>query len=188
MTAEKNARQELMEKIIGMELEMFLSVRASEPAACQEHPDTFKIMRWMAHSVLPGEVLMSYLNDLQEARRTDRNFMTEKYARMENKIPKMKESRLIDEIVQVESHWLRSLTEKYPLTFKGETAGFENYLACELETYSDRTLELYHQVILEAKTAKRNLVEERYNNLFEKLGYGSIEGREEQARRETSKD
>jgi len=188
MTTEKNARQELMEKIIEMELDMFLRVRASEPAACQEHPEAFRTMRWMAHSVLPLEVLLSYLNDLQEARRLDRNLMTEKYARMENKIPKIKESPLIDEIVQVESRWLGSLTEKYPLTFKGETAGFQNYLACELETYSDRTLEVYHQVILEAKTANRNLVEERYNNLFEKLGYGSIAGREEQARKETGKD
>jgi hypothetical protein len=41
---------------------------------------------------------------------------------------------------------------------------FRLYVTSELETYSDRTLELYYGAVREALRARRNLVEERYRN------------------------
>lgn len=182
MSAKGDPRARVLNQVIAMELEMFMAVRTSEPSACQEHPEAFRVMRWMTHSVLPEELLLSYLEDLEQAKRTSRNLMTEKYARMDDRIPKIKESPLIKDILDIETKWAAGLAQKYPLTFKVGSAGFKNYLSCELETFSDRTLELYHKVVTEAEREDRNLVEERYSNLFKRLGYGSIEGREQAAK------
>jgi hypothetical protein len=182
MSAKGDQGARVLDQVIALELKMFMAVRASEPSACQEHPEVFKVMRWMTHSVLSLEILKSYLIDLEEARAQGRNLMTEKYARMEDKIPRSKENDLIDEIVAIEMEWMRSLGNKYPLTFRGGNPGFRNYLSSELETYSDKTLDLYHEAVTEARSEGRNLAEERYDNLFRRLGYGSVEGREKAAR------
>jgi hypothetical protein len=175
-------RASVVDQVVAMELEMFMAVPTSEPSACQEHPEVFKVMRWMTHSVLSEEILQSYLDDLEAARAKGRNLMTEKYARMENKIPKSNKNERIDEIVGIEMEWIGSLKKKYPLTFKGGNPGFRNYLSSELETYSDKTLRLYHEAVTEARREGRNLAEERYDNLFRRLGYGSVGGREKAAR------
>ncbi len=39
---------------------------------------------------------------------------------------------------------------------------FRLYITSELETYSDQTLDLYYRAVLDARRARRNLVEERY--------------------------
>ena len=44
-------RKQLLEKIIAREAAMFIAVKASEPADCQEMLKTFYLMREMSHSV-----------------------------------------------------------------------------------------------------------------------------------------
>ena len=104
--------------------------------------------------------------------------MTEKYARMENKIPPLNDNDMIHEIVAIENEWMKEMHAKYPRTFEDKGAGFQNYFSCELETYSDRTLALFHKFVTSARDGYRNLVEERYTNLFKKMGYNSIYERE----------
>ena len=82
-------RKQLLEKIIAREAAMFIAVKASEPADCQEMLKTFYLMREMSHSVLAADTLTSYLQDLETAAAAGRNLMTEKYARMENLIPSL---------------------------------------------------------------------------------------------------
>ncbi|MFY9398109.1 MAG: DUF4125 family protein [Desulfomonilia bacterium] len=82
-----DARQDLIQLIIELELAMFRKVNARGNAPCQEMPETFRAMRWMAHSVLSEGTLSSYLDDLKTAAEAGRNLMTEKYARMDNFIP-----------------------------------------------------------------------------------------------------
>jgi hypothetical protein len=109
--------------------------------------------------------------------------MTEKYARMDNLIPPLKESPLIDDIVTIESRWMESLAEQYPLSFRGNARGFSRYLTAELETYSDATLEHYHRDVRKAEDDGRNLARERYLTLFTALGFESLDAVEENARK-----
>lgn len=127
----------------------------------------------MTHSVLSTETLESYLGDLNKAKVVSRNLLTEKYARMDNKIPPLKTNPTIDNVVKIEERWMKELSEKYPHTFKVGTS-FKAYLSSELETYSDKTLTLYFKDVSKAEKEGRNLAEERYTMLFKQTGYGSI--------------
>ncbi len=176
-------KDKIIDEIIKIEEEMFKSVKTYEPAKCQEELKTFNIMRWMSHSVLSLETLESYLDDLKKAVDIGRNFMTEKYARMENLIPPLQDNPLIEKIVEFESKWMKEINENYPKTFTDAGPGFSNYSQCELETYSNETLKRYYNDVLNADKNGKSLVKERYNNLFVKLGYKSIDDREEQMKK-----
>jgi len=179
-------RTDLIERIIELELDMFERVRTAEPALCQEKPETFKSMRAMTHSALSEGTLESYLDDLERAVAEGKNLLTLKYARIERKIPPLKEDPMIGAIVDIEDGWMQQLAERYPHVVKGGP-GFGTYLASELETFSDRTLGLYFRDVSEADKAGRNLAEERYDWLFARIGYGSIAEAEERIRRTQAK-
>lgn len=181
MANEKRSREELVKSIIEIELDMFERVRTAEPSLCKDRPETFKVMRGITHSVLSPETLESYLEDLHEAKSEGRNFITEKYARMDNRIPLLKDNHIIVEIVRIEECWMKELSGKYPHTFKGGL-GFKIYLSCELETYSDKTLQLYFEDVSKAEKEERNLAEERYTVLFQQAGYSSIAEADKKAR------
>ena len=180
MTNERG-HKELLDEIIEIELDMFQRVRTAQPSLCKERPETFKAMRGMTCSVLSTETLESYLEDLQKAKAEGGNLLTEKYARMDNLIPPLKTTPIIDDIVEVEDRWMKELSEKYPHTFRGGL-GFKVYLRCELETYSGKTLKLYSKDVSKAKKEGKNLAEERYTTLFQQIGFGSIAEADEQAK------
>jgi len=162
-----------LKSIIEIELDMFERVRSAEPSLCKDKPETFKTMRKLTHSVLSTETLESYLGDLHKAKAVSRNLLTEKYARMDNKIPPLKTNPTIDNVVKIEERWMKELSEKHPHTFKVGTS-FKVYLSSELETYSDKTLALYLKDVSKAEEEGRNLAGERYTMLFKQMGYGSI--------------
>ena len=169
-------RENLLKEITDIELRMFLSVQTATPSACQEQPETFRLMRKAGFYVLSSETLQSYLNDVQEALDENRNLVELKYARIDDLIPCLNENPLIDKIVEIEKQWLTELAGKYPLTFKGRTdysAGV--YLRSELETFSNNTLELYYRDISRAVEERKNLTEERYTYVFRQTGYSSID-------------
>jgi len=178
----ETSNEAAIKRIIDLEWTMFHSVKASEPAACQEEEGTFRLMRWMSHSVFPGALLEALEDQLAQAAAQDRNLMTEKYARMGGQIPPLKNSPLIGPIVAAEREWMLALHRRWPLTFPGTGERFEAYLAADLETWSDRSLELCHGFVLAALAEGRNPVQERYANLFQRLGYASIEEREQKTR------
>jgi hypothetical protein len=175
MTNDKENHKALLNNIIEIELRMFEQVETSEPSMCKDRPETFRAMREMTHSVLSTKTLQSYLEDLQKAKAEGRNLLTEKYARMDNRIPPLKTNRLIDDIVKLERRWMRELSQKYPRSFGAGGDGFELYLSSELETYSDETLNLYFDDISKAEQEGRNLAEERYTKLLQQIGYSSID-------------
>ncbi len=174
MPIEKGNRKELLDNIIEFEFDMFERVRTSEPSLCKDRPETFRAMREITHSVLSTKTLQSYLEDLQKAKAEGRNLITEKYARMDNRIPPLKTNPIIDDIVEIEARWMEELSRKYPHTFK-RGPGFKIYLSCELETYSDETLKLYFGDVSRAEKEGGNLTEERYTKLTKQMGYGSID-------------
>jgi hypothetical protein len=184
-------KDQLIENILQLELEMFLNVRSRYPVSCQENPDAFRFHRGAQFSVWSEETLQSYLDDLIKAKGQDQNLMTLKYARMENLIPVLKTNPLIDKIVHMEVEAQRDMLLRYPDTLgqgrplEDDSTGatsFKTYLRGELETYSDRTLELLHRDIQEASDRGENWVQQLYTNLFRKLGYKSLDEVEELAR------
>jgi hypothetical protein len=180
VTSEKISREELSNSIIEIELDMFQQVKTIEISLCKDLPETFKLMRGITHSSLSTKTLESYLGDLRNAKAEGRNLLTEKYARMDNKIPPLKTNPIIDDIVEVEARWIKELSEKYHYTFESE-GDFKIYLRSELETYSDKTLELYFKDVCKAEKDGKNLAEEKYTMLFQRIGYESIAEAEEKA-------
>jgi len=180
-----NEKESLIKDIIQLEWEMFSSVVASEPNSCQEDRKTFQVMRWMSYSAFDEKLLKSFFENLKQAKQDERNLMTEKYGKMEGIIPHLEESADIERIADAEVKWMKEVSEKYPLTFPRDNAEnadkkFNNYLKCELETYSEVTLSLYADLVKKSLDAGNNLVEERYNNLFMKMGYKSLADKESQ--------
>ena len=175
MTPQKSQEQ-LLNDIVSLELRMFMAIEPSTPSVCQEQPEAFKLMRRASYQVLSGETLESYLNDLQEAMDEGRNLIELKYARIDKLITPLSNNPLIGKIVEAEGKWLKELEKKYPLTFTSRAdfaAGV--YLRSELETYSDKTLELYYRDVCKALEEGRNLTAERYTSLFKQTGYNSID-------------
>jgi hypothetical protein len=167
---------ELIEEIVKLELEWFMSVRTIYPSRCQEHPKVFELMRRSTYELWSGETLRKYLEHIKDADSNGRNLMTEKYARMDRMIPPLSLNPLIDKIVEIESGWTEEIFKKYPHIFRNDSLmGFKIYLKSELETYSDEVLESYYRDLEKAKNEGRNLVQEKYLNLFKKLGYKSLE-------------
>jgi hypothetical protein len=170
----------LIERILQLELEMFLNVPAAKPARCQDSPEAFKLVRGSIFKTWPEETLAVYLADLMESVEAGRNLMSEKYARMDNLIPCLNLNSHIDEIVKIETAWQQETQRKYPHLLSGTPAGgickveFNIYLRCELETYSDKTIESYFSWISHAKNEGVNPTEEKYRYICQKLGYESL--------------
>ena len=170
----REEKEALLQKIIAREEDMFIKVNEGrEKADCQTQLKTFRAMRYMSFAVLSYDTLQSYYEDLCFAVQEQRNLIVEKYARLEDLIPVINESRLIPKIVEIETAWMRELHEKYPHAIQ-ISPQFASYEHCELETYSDATLALYHRDVQTAKSCHINLVEERYKILYQGMGFASL--------------
>ena len=157
-------REALLDEIIEHELAMFLATpNEGGTADCQQRPDTFRVMRRMAHITHDDATLKSYLYDLRAAEESGRNFMLEKYARMDDLLPPLSESPLLDEIADAENAFLEAAAKERPDRIQRNGSDvFRRYLRCELETLSPETLELYAEEVRRAKAEGRNLVLERH--------------------------
>ena len=174
---EHAGREAVLAEIVDRELAMFLATNNEGGVSiCQTRPDTFRAMRLMAHAAHEDAVLVSYLEDLRQAEGDSRNFMVEKYARMDDRLPPLSTSPLLDEIADAEEAFLHDAQRRYPHVIKSNGQGmFRRYLRCELETLSPRTLELYAAQIRRAREQGRNLVAERHDYLMRLLGKGGID-------------
>jgi Protein of unknown function (DUF4125) len=175
-------KQELIEEILGHELEMFQNVRSKYPVSCQQDPDAFRLHRGSQFLVWSDETLSSYRDDLVKAKSDGKNLMTLKYARMENIIPPLNENPIIEEIANLELKSQKKMAEKYPniigrarpLTDDGGATSFLTYLKGELETYSDKTLELLLRDIKNCVKNGDNWTELIYTQLVKKMGFETI--------------
>ncbi len=194
----------LVEKILELEWPMFSGVNnAGGKAACQMDPDTFRIMRTSQYNTWKQDVLQSYLNDLEAARAQDRNFMTEKYARMmettfpeeyariADSLPPLEPEAvsLVEEIVAIHVGWKEALDQKYPhLADRGRPIrtcddrmglpSVETYTRAELQTYSVTTLRLYRDSLLERVAQNKSEAEENLANQVRQYGYSDPEAAE----------
>lgn len=161
----------ILDEIIAREWKMFQATpNEGGVASCQQRPETFRMMRRMAHSVHGPEFLKSYLDDLREAESVGRNLMLEKYARMDNLIPPISESPLLDYISNQEADFMDEAARKYPDRIRNDDRHkFKNYLRSELETLSPKSLELYAAELKNAVAEGRNPVCERHEWLIEQI-------------------
>ncbi|WP_291332469.1 DUF4125 family protein [Desulfovibrio sp.] len=174
---ENTSREAVLAEIVERELAMFLATNnEGGVSVCQTRPETFRAMRKMSHSAHDEALLVSYLDDLRQAELHGRNFMVEKYARMDDRLPPLSTSPLLDQIADAEEAFLQDAQRRYPHVIKSNGQGmFRRYLRCELETLSSRTLELYAVQVSRAQHEGRNLVVERHDYLMRLLGKGGID-------------
>lgn len=180
MTQNKT-KSALITKVIEIELEMFRLVNSTIYPPSQERMDNFCLMRRMHHSVWPLSIIESYLEDLTQGKMIGRNFIAEKFACLENRIPTIKESRQIDEIVATELSWMAEIAPRYPTLFSPLDSAVGEYIQCEYAVLSNTTISKIRDCVVRAKAEGINLIEERYKNLCNAMGYKSIKAMERAA-------
>lgn len=210
MTEEKKevSNTELIRQIILLEWNMFSKVQNEGGRAdCQEEPRTFEIMRGSQFSIWDKNTLISYLKDLQEAEKSGRNLMTEKYGymmkdteptefkRIEWALPQISKEKmdLINEITILAVSWMEEFQNCYPWyssqgrPVRKEQAGpretsMETYTRGELMTYSFSTLTQLAKHWREMNDKGINGAIEIMNCTARQYGYASAEDAEKQLR------
>lgn len=178
----------LVADVLDREWELFGRVHSAAPVRCQSAPASFRAIRGSLFELWTAEMLAAYLETLERAIAQGRNPLAEKYARMDGLIPPLSENPLIPAIVAVEERWQAALQARYPALYRrccrsraptGDGRNFSVYLRCELETYGERTVQLYHENVERADAAGRNLAIEALDRLVERSGYASLEQAEQ---------
>ena len=194
-------KENLVAEVIKIEWEMFQRVpNIGGPALCQQDPETFEIMRFSQAMGWSEAVLESYLKDLREAKKDNRNLMTEKYARMMASTSPAEYARiahllpplnpkilsLIDRIADIVLAWDVEIAKKYPYILErgrpiyssADTlyvTSIETYLRGELATYSQRTLKLYLENVVKQRADNINGSKITLDHTIKRYGYRSLE-------------
>ena len=202
---EKEIKQNTVSKIIAREWEFFQSVHnTGGRASCQDNYEEFNIMRSSQWAIFSLPVLRSYLDDLILAGHRDRNPVMEKYAYMmkysapeeyegiKEFLPVISEQKgeIVEKIVKIYLEWELEIMEKYPgITNKGrklysesdtpEYTSIETYLRGELLSYSEKTLELYLNYVIDNKEKNINLAIKNMDNLARMQGFNDSNDVEE---------
>lgn len=182
---ENAERERFTREILDREWEMFQAVNSgAAPASCQNSPETFRQVRGTIFQLWPRKLLAAYLIELTAAKRLGRNLLTEKYARMDNLIPPLTTNPAIDKIVEIETRWQEEIRERYPALYartcrstdpSGDGTNFSVYLRCELETYGDAAIDLYHEWVELARRAGMNYSLTMLNHIVLKSGFNDME-------------
>ena len=195
-------------KIISIEWEMFTSVNEGlEPASCQEDHKTFTGMRTAQYNAWSLQAVLSYLDDLEEAKKAGRNLIEEKYIQMMLRTEPSQHKALLariklpSETVRESANNIscrlleqtRALYSDYPfIARRGRPlksnqdylfTSIETYQFAELLTYSARTLTalLEHIVTLEQNGV--SLARLILENTVKIYGYDSLDDAEIAAKR-----
>lgn len=175
--------EDLIEKILNIEWDMFQRIKSAAPAPCRSAPDNFRKIRGSIYEMWNKKMLESYLSDLEIAWKKGKNLLTEKYARMDRLIPPLNTNPLIDKIVEIETGWQEDMQKQYPAIYNrmcrgtdpaGDGSNFSIYLRSELETYGDKTIELYYKHIRQASDKGENIALASLEKLLRKGGFNDL--------------
>ena len=172
-------------------------------ASCQDDRSTFVLMRTSQFTPWNEEVLASYQQDLNRAGEEGWNLLTEKYARMmehtapqqyarlADRLPKRGAERLQlqERLISIMMRWTREVERRCPhLMGRGRhlssaqdgpwNVSSETYLRGELGTYSEETLGLFAQMVLDLLAQGKNLVEQNMTCMARGYGYQGLEDAE----------
>ncbi len=197
----KNKRARLVDEVVAAEWEAFDKVKNEGGRAdCQDNWETFSKMRKSQYMTWSIEMLESFLDDMRQAQAKGWNLITEKYARMEestapeeyakiaDKLPQRDDhtKAIVEEIVKFQVGFMEELAEDYPKVAGTARAihtyedtpydtSYETYLRGELLTYSERTLSLYGQYVVDHVKSEKNLAIEIMTNTALLYGYKSLD-------------
>jgi len=168
---------DLMKRILDIEVRMFLTVPTDAEPACRSEIDAMRLHRRSQFAGWSDRTLRSYLSDLEAAEAAGRNLLTLKYARMDDRIPPLSTSPDLSPIVEQMTEWQAVIHRDYPHVMRGgrDLDGFRRYLSAELETYSDATLQSLHQDLEEHRAAGGNMARMVYETMAELAGFSSLE-------------
>lgn len=182
-------RRRLTERILELELAMFLSVPTTHRYRCQEDSEGFKLHRRAQFAAWSSATLEGYLEDLQRAKAVGRNLLALKYARMDDLVPCRNFSPLIDPITDLAVQGQEQFIADFPGLMRGgrplrmseDSPGwtsFETYLRGELESYSEETLKWLYRDVQDLQNSGSNLSESIYRYLAGQWGFVSLENLE----------
>ena len=165
-------------------------------ADCQDNREDFIIMRKSQWETFNEETLLSYLEDLN----SKNNPLFQKYAQMMKynspeeyeKIkdilekPSEEKTDLVNKIVFIYMEWEKEFFERYPIfssmgrpLYSSEDdnieTSIETYLRGELLSYSEKTLSLYLDYIIDNKEKNINLAIKNMDNLAKMQGFNNSE-------------
>ena len=165
-------------------------------ADCQDNREDFIIMRKSQWETFNEETLLSYLEDLN----SKNNLLFQKYAQMMKynspeeyeKIkdilekPSEEKTDLVNKIMFIYMEWEKEFFERYPIfssmgrpLYSSEDdnieTSIETYLRGELLSYSEKTLSLYLDYIIDNKEKGMGLAIKNMDNLAKMQGFNNSE-------------
>jgi len=162
--ATKDKKSELINRILEIELQFFMTANPQLTSECQQHPQAFRLMRgdfetWSERTLNP------YLEHLVDAKSKGRNPIREKHAKMQNLMPRENFGDVLNEILKIKKRWQEEVVANYPNIVRREgLEEFKRYLRRELDTFSPAA-GVYLNGLKSALVAERNLTIEMHDGL-----------------------
>lgn len=201
---DSHTKEELVDMVVKLEWEAFDQVKnAGGRADCQDNWGVFSVMRKSQFLTWPKELIFSYLADFVEANEKGWNMITEKYGRMEastcpeeyekikDKMPQIsaKKAVIVDEIVKLQVGFMEEFAREYPKACQNMRSihtwedtryntSYETYLRGELLTYTDETLRMYGEFVVDLYRNNQNLAKLTVTNTALLYGYKSLDDME----------
>ena len=186
-------KEKIIEKILEKEWKYFSNLNnIGGRADCQDNREDFIIMRKSQWETFNEETLLSYLEDLN----SKNNPLFQKYAQMmkynsPEEYEKIKDilekasdekTDLVNKIMFIYMEWEKEFFERYPIfssmgrpLYSSEDdnieTSIETYLRGELLSYSEKTLKLYLNYIIDNKVKNINLAIKNMDNLARMQGF-----------------
>ena len=194
-------KEKIIEKILEKEWKYFSNLNnIGGRADCQDNREDFIIMRKSQWETFNEETLLSYLEDLN----SKNNPLFQKYAQMmkynsPEEYKKIKDilekasdekTDLVNKIMFIYMEWEKEFFERYPIfssmgrpLYSSEDdnieTSIETYLRGELLSYSEKTLKLYLNYIIDNKEKNINLAIKNMDNLARMQGFNDSDEVEE---------
>ena len=191
-------RKILIDKILNIEYYFFDQVRSNALSSCTADEDDFFNQRRAQFVPWGSYTLKSYLGDLELALKEGKNPVAQKYLCMGASQPVKATNFHLDQIVDRNVAWQATMIKQYPhfmsqgraLTDspgEDEEISFDNYLRCELASFSSRTVRLLHADVEQMHQMGINMCEVIYDALVKQYGYPSLSAAEAAMRNASSK-
>ena len=194
-------KEKIINKILEKEWKYFSNLNnIGGRADCQDNREDFIIMRKSQWETFNEETLLSYLEDLN----SKNNLLFQKYAQMmkynsPEEYEKIKDilekasdekTDLVNKIMFIYIEWEKEFFERYPIfssmgrpLYSSEDdnieTSIETYLRGELLSYSEKTLKLYLNYVIDNKEKNINLAIKNMDNLARMQGFNDSNDVEE---------
>ena len=194
-------KEKIINKILEKEWKYFSNLNnIGGRADCQDNREDFIIMRKSQWETFNEETLLSYLEDLN----SKNNPLFQKYAQMmkynsPEEYKKIKDilekasdekTDLVNKIMFIYMEWEKEFFESYPIfssmgrpLYSSEDdnieTSIETYLRGELLSYSEKTLKLYLNYVIDNKKKNINLAIKNMDNLARMQGFNDSDEVEE---------